>query len=43
MIIEILVADKGSGFITSDNAVCRFKNNDYAIRCIFPIAPEIAL
>lgn len=41
MNIELLVADKGSEFITSDNPVCRFTNGDKT-EYIFPITPEVA-
>ncbi|MGD6794708.1 DUF4238 domain-containing protein [Metabacillus indicus] len=42
MNIELLIAEKGSEFITSDNPVCRFSNSDNATEYIFPITPEIA-
>ncbi|AZJ24588.1 hypothetical protein CT694_34685 (plasmid) [Bacillus wiedmannii bv. thuringiensis] len=42
MNIELLVAENGSEFITSDNPVCRFSNGDGLLEYIFPITPQVA-
>ncbi|PDZ86111.1 hypothetical protein COO00_18880 [Bacillus toyonensis] len=42
MNIELLIVEKGSEFITSDNPVCRFLNSNNDLEYIFPITPEIA-
>jgi hypothetical protein len=42
MNINLLIAENGSEFITSDNPVCRFLNSDDAIEYIFPITPKVA-
>jgi len=42
MNIELLIAEKNSQFVTSDNPVCRFTNSDNQVEYIFPISPEVA-
>lgn len=40
--IELLIAPDNGEFITSDNPVCRFTNQDSKLECIFPITTNIA-
>lgn len=40
--IEFLIAPKDKEFLTSDNPVCRFYNQDKKLEYIFPVCPNIA-
>ncbi|MET7018199.1 DUF4238 domain-containing protein [Bacillus mycoides] len=42
MVIELLVAEKGYEFLTSDKPVNLYKNSDNKVEYIFPICPSIA-
>ncbi|MDK8189207.1 DUF4238 domain-containing protein [Paenibacillus sp. UMB7766-LJ446] len=39
---ELFLAPDGFEFITSDNPVCRFTNDDGATEYVFPLTPKIA-
>lgn len=40
--VELLIAPEDGEFLTSDNPVCRFTNQDSKLEYVFPICPKIA-